>query len=341
LIYHSHDGTTNGIAEPCLKPELTHDPEVVNGYIVLSNFIATAATKWSGYNQRLFSDRNRQEAFASKIHNDNVFECMRLSVTDLNSHCSSHQDEHNSWDPAFSAIVGMSVVQRVGGKVVRIGINAQGRKSIDDCLSRTQRYCPLLKLVLNEYAKNPELRKVVSKNLLRGSIGGGLNGFPCVQNHCNMDPMAYYQPFIHYSLQLVSHFGLTFPKTVGLVLAIEVLPNTAYYFSAAAEALLTMDDSKLHCKHRGFAFGYLIASLVLHFYQVRIPVLAYNSTSIGSQNYCRDKSGKTDVLCRCLPILNFMPRSIHWLTKRSEQCNTRNYGNYTAVETILQYNPKL
>jgi hypothetical protein len=57
-IKQSCDSTTNGVAEPCLKPELTHYPEVVNGDVVLSNFIATAATKWSGYNKRLFSDHN-------------------------------------------------------------------------------------------------------------------------------------------------------------------------------------------------------------------------------------------------------------------------------------------
>jgi hypothetical protein len=52
--------------------------------------------------------------------------------------------------------------------------------------------------------------------------------------------MTYYQPFIHYSLLLVEHYGLTFPETVGLVSAIEVLPNTAYFFCAAAETLLAI-----------------------------------------------------------------------------------------------------
>jgi hypothetical protein len=79
-----------------------------------------------------------------------------------------------------------------------------------------------------------------------------------------MDPMSVYQPFIHYSLLLIQHFGLTFPETIGLVSAIEVLPNTAYWFCAAAEALLGIKAPSLdHC-HRGFAFGYLVAKLLLH-----------------------------------------------------------------------------
>jgi hypothetical protein len=46
--------------------------------------------------------------------------------------------------------------------------------------------------------------------------------------------------------------------------AIEVLPNTAYFFCAAAEALFAMRPSGLsHC-HKGFAFGDLVAKLLLH-----------------------------------------------------------------------------
>ena len=46
--------------------------------------------------------------------------------------------------------------------------------------------------------------------------------------------------------------------------AIEVLPNTAYYFCAAAQALLSIRTSDLGRCHRGFAFGYLVAKLLLH-----------------------------------------------------------------------------
>ena len=79
-------------------------------------------------------------------------------------------------------------------------------------------------------------------------------------------------PTIHLLLArlLIKHFGLTFPETVGLVLAIEVLPNTAYWFCAAAEALLGTKASKLDPCHRGFAFGYLMAKLLLK-HQPRNP----------------------------------------------------------------------
>jgi hypothetical protein len=78
-----------------------------------------------------------------------------------------------------------------------------------------------------------------------------------------MDPVSFYRPFIHYSLLLVGHFGLSFPKTVGLILAIEVLPNASYFFAAAAKTMLALRPDNLHWCHRGFTFGYLVAALVL------------------------------------------------------------------------------
>jgi hypothetical protein len=94
-------------------------------------------------------------------------------------------------------------------------------------------------------------------------------GSRCRKNPCNMDLMAYHKPFINSSLLLIEQFGLTLPETVGLMLAIEVLPNTAYFFSAAAEAVLLIRSSNLYRCHRGFAFGYLIAKLLLHIHQTK------------------------------------------------------------------------
>ena len=125
-------------------------------------------------------------------------------------------------------------------------------------------YRPLLETVLYVYGRMHDNCREILKSILHGPDGGGMAGFCCVKNLCNMDPLSFYQPFIYYSLLLIEHFGLTFPETVGLVLAIEVLPNTAYWFCAAAEALLGTKASKLDPCHRGFAFGYLVAKLLLH-----------------------------------------------------------------------------
>ena len=78
-INQTQDGTSNGVAGPRLKPEMTLNSEVVNGYVVLSEFLSTASAKWSGFNRRLYfdpSELDQQKQFASRIHEDNVFECM-------------------------------------------------------------------------------------------------------------------------------------------------------------------------------------------------------------------------------------------------------------------------
>jgi hypothetical protein len=92
----------------------------------------------------------------------------------------------------------------VEGKDVRIGINAQGRKSINDCLSCLNQYQPLLQMALSEYKRVPNNHRVVSEALFNRPDGGGLHGFCCLKNLCNMEPMSYHQPFLHFLLHLIN-----------------------------------------------------------------------------------------------------------------------------------------
>jgi hypothetical protein len=86
----------------------------------------TIGAKWC--NGRLYFDSelpHRHQRYAARIHEENVFECMRLRVTDLKYKCACHRNDHNSLIPAFTAVVGLSVVGKIGGKAVWISINAQ------------------------------------------------------------------------------------------------------------------------------------------------------------------------------------------------------------------------
>jgi hypothetical protein len=67
----------------------------------------------------------------------------------------------------------------------------------------------------------------------------------------------------------VDHFGFFFPESISLVSAIEILPNTAYFFAASAAALLATDPKDIPGRHQGFAFGYLVAFLLVHFRTIR------------------------------------------------------------------------
>ena len=279
-VSQSRDGTSDGVSEPRLKPG-TKDKASVEAFVCLSDFCIRNPVKWTAKNEALFEDiRNpdRRDRFAAKIHPDNILESKRNTSTHLESRnydllesiCICHEDLHNPDTENCMAVIGMSKILPVDGELRRVGINGQGRKSVDDSLGRGNKYRPMVETVISEYEKMPDERRVVSKALFEGNDGGGLPGFVCLRNHCNMDPMAFYQPFIHYSILLIEHFGLTFPETIGLVSAIEVLPNTAYYFCIAAESLLAMSPSELKRCHRGFAFGYLMSKLLLE-YRPRNP----------------------------------------------------------------------
>lgn len=141
----------------------------------------------------------QQERFTGKIRKDDILKCMRNTGTHLESKCGCHHDRHNSFHKSYRVVVGMPKIMNVDGKEVWIGINTQGRKSIDDCLSRSNKYWPLLQMVLSEYERMPNNRRVVSESLLHGQNGGGMLGFYCLKNPFNMDPMSFYQQFLHYT----------------------------------------------------------------------------------------------------------------------------------------------
>jgi hypothetical protein len=125
-------------------------------------------------------------------------------------------------------------------------------------------------MVLSKYEKMPNNCRVVTESLLSATDASGMIGFCCLKNACNINPMAFSQPFLHYLRHLVKHFGLKFPETIGMMLVIKVLPNRAYFFCAALEALLAMRPSDLSCCHQGFALGHLIAKLLLHLQQISL-----------------------------------------------------------------------
>lgn len=119
---------------------------------------------------------HRHQHFAARIHEENVCECMRLIVMDLKSKCACHRNDHNLFNPAITAVVGMLVIQKIGGKDVWISINAQAQKSVGECLAQSKMYAPIMLMVLSKYEKVPESRKVVSKSFLLGQDVSGWYG---------------------------------------------------------------------------------------------------------------------------------------------------------------------
>ena len=155
----------------------------MEAYVHLSEFLRSCCPKWSWRDEPLYQDPanlDRQAKFAGWIHCRNLFECMRMSVTDLGSHCGCHSDDSNSFLPGFSAVAGCSVIRRINGKDVQVAINAQLCKSIDDSLARSKKFGPLLKMVADEYASIGHNQKFISAAMFDGVVAKGVEGFICI-----------------------------------------------------------------------------------------------------------------------------------------------------------------
>jgi hypothetical protein len=66
---------------------------------------------------------------------------------------------------------------------------------------------------------------------------------------------------------LTKRFSLTLPEMVSVVAAYELIPENPYYFYLAIRSILssTKKQQRLPDVHRGYAMGYLVGSLMMHF----------------------------------------------------------------------------
>jgi hypothetical protein len=235
---------------------------------------------------------------------------MRLSMTDLKSKCACHRKEHDSFNPAFSTVVGMSVVCKVGGKDVWIAINAQARKLVDASLASSQMYRPMLMMVLSEYEKVPESRKIISKSLLLGQDEGGMVGYHCIKIPAawTLFPSTIHSftaPFSCWWLILVCPSSLKrlvwcrplkcyqTPHTFSLQLPKACYTRVPWIYTIVTEVLL-LDTW----------------SLLFHYISNRSGpshVLMSDSTSTGNLYYRVEKSGRLVALWKHLRVFDTMP----------------------------------
>jgi hypothetical protein len=233
----SRKKSSNGVSKPLVKPG-TDDPVVINCFLVLSKIVNTVDLPWlTKQHLQAYIDPNypqRNDIFASTIHPECCVEALRLHETTVDEPCLSHSDKFNSKQPSMALVVGLST--KLEGK--RVGMNGYSRAACDSYLDESNCMDPVLDFIMSVYESIPPTRKNVSTGLLDGSTNGCL-GLDYIKNKCNMDPLAYHLPYVHYMLLLAQRFSLTFPEMVGLETAFEVFPNTAYYFVMAATTLLT------------------------------------------------------------------------------------------------------
>lgn len=174
----------NGTAVPSLLKH-TSDPFVKNLFVALSSVLGIdLLPAWAKYKP----DAERLP-FAASIAQDNVLEGLTIHLTNRNNLLQPHVDSHNpplSENSQLSIVVGAS--QWVGGN--RIGATGYLRKSISECMVRTNNNAPLLEEISSVYGRLPTHRQHMNPETFETAhrLGCHLD-----TNHftipCNIDPM--------------------------------------------------------------------------------------------------------------------------------------------------------
>jgi hypothetical protein len=174
----------NGTAVPSLLKH-TSDPFVKNLFVALSSVLGIdLLPAWAKYKP----DAERLP-FAASIAQDNVLEGLTIHLTNRNNLLQPHVDSHNpplSENSQLSIVVGAS--QWVGGN--RIGATGYLRKSISECMVRTNNNAPLLEEISSVYGRLPNHRQHMNPETFETAhrLGCHLD-----TNHftipCNIDPM--------------------------------------------------------------------------------------------------------------------------------------------------------
>ena len=257
--------SATGVSKPLVKPG-TKDPCVITCFCALSALAQTTEIPWllqKGLEPFIDPDfPERQDMFPGVIDHANLVDSLRLNECDIDHRCGAHSDKLNSPKISMSCVVGLSEV--FGNK--RIAMNGYSRRAADSFLKESARIHPLVDHLLDIYSTLPFSQQVVSRSLLDGEEVAVIPGYPVIRNHCNMDPVAFHQPFLFHMLVLVNTFKLPFAEVIGLQTAYEVFPNTGYYFGLAACSMLRCkSQGALPSSSRGFGFGLLIIHLMYEF----------------------------------------------------------------------------
>ena len=94
-------------------------------------------------------NRNRHEDFGKRLHNNNLFEAIRIHRTYVDqgrvNKCQPHVDNKNSKKGCLRRVLWWSALVMFQGKLTRIGMVGYWRSSIDDYMDRKKIHAPYLR----------------------------------------------------------------------------------------------------------------------------------------------------------------------------------------------------
>lgn len=129
-------------------------------------------------------------------------------------------------------VVGSSIVTKdKDGEPCRLGLNAQGRKSLDDYFSKVSCTEKLIDDVIKYYNNQPSSQKQLTHQLFSmGKKKTYVEGFPSCENPCNMDPLGFIQVVLDRVPRQAKHFNLNMMETHSIQVASQMVPHVMYFF---------------------------------------------------------------------------------------------------------------
>lgn len=195
-----------GRAEPNLKPG-SNQPEVVSLTETLSDLLCKSSPPWRQGHVQLPS-----------------LNSIRLSRTSPAHRCKLHRDNRSNSTRVPDVVCVSSLWHGV-----RLAVNGQMKKSMEQLQEREEETKDLLGDLLMHYQNLPEERRLIGPALLHGPIQN-VCGFPCIRNLCNLDATAYSQPLFYSVARMAEHFNLNICELHSVHLASVFVPEAKIFF---------------------------------------------------------------------------------------------------------------
>lgn len=174
--------------------------------------------------------------------------------------CNCHADRINGNPPC--AVGFSSVIPDDNGEVCRIGVNGQGRKSLDDYCLKVLDYDKMLSDIVAFYKAQPEHRRILSPKLFQtGQRRCHIPGFAWYENKCSLDPFGFIQVVLDGVTRLTRHFNLNLIESHSLQMASLVIPHCHYFFGVACAMMLSLPRGQLPPKYQGIEIGWCVANM--------------------------------------------------------------------------------
>lgn len=202
------------------------------------------------------------EEFAEQnaVGEDNIVPSLRPSAWNEKNLMQGHFDSTNGKRVETEAIAALNRCE----EDFQIRLNWSAKESQENYVVR-QKQDEVIKYVAEEYKRFDPVRRYISSDLARGGKEDFIEGNFLIPKPCHMRTDSFYAIYLFYAMALFSHFSLTMPEMVSIMMCIMNVPNSGVFFAIAAKTLMhfyTRETLNVH----GFDIGFVLERIQKELY---------------------------------------------------------------------------